>query len=395
LKDVVIAGAVRTPIGTLGGVLSELPARQLGTMVVSEAIRRAGVDAARVDELLLGNVIQAGLGLNVARRVALDAGLVVESTATTVNMACASGLRAVAMAAQAVAAGDASVVVAGGTESMSGTPYLLRRARFGYRMGPGELDDAMLSDGLTCPIEMYHMAITAENVAEEMGIARSEQDLFALESQMRAARAMERGLFQREIAPVEVVRRKGLPLMVDTDEHPRPDMTLEKLSNLKPAFKKDGTVTAGNASGINDGAAAMVVTRLGTAEEMGVRPMARIVDYAWVGVEPRVMGLGPVPAVHRVLEKSGLKLFDIDLIELNEAFAAQSLGVIRKLGMDPSIVNVNGGAIALGHAIGCSGARILVTLLHEMARRQVRYGLATLCIGGGQGAAMVLENLAR
>lgn len=393
--DVVIAGGVRTPIGTLGGVFAEVPAQRLGALAVAEALRRAGVEPGQVEDVLMGNVIQAGLGMNVARQVAIQAGIPVEATATTVNQACASGLRAVAMAAQQVALGDATVVVAGGTESMSGAPYLLRKARFGYRMGHSELVDGMIGDGLTCAVEQCHMGLTAENIAAELGISREEQDEFAAESQTRAARAMELGLFREEILPVDVPQPRGPAVTVDRDEHPRPGTTLQKLATLKAAFKPDGTVTAGNASGINDGAAAMVVMSADTAEKLGVQPQARIVGYAWAGVEPRVMGLGPVPAVRRVLERTGLGLRDIDLIELNEAFAAQSLGVIRRLGLDRSILNVNGGAIALGHPIGASGARILVTLMHEMARRSARFGLATLCVGGGQGIAMVVENLRR
>lgn len=372
-----------------------MPASRLGAAAVAEALRRAGLAPALVDDVLFGNVIQGGQGMNVARQVALEAGLPVESTATTINQACASGLRAVAIAAQQVSLGDSRVVVAGGTESMSMAPYVLHKARFGYRMGNGELIDSMVSDGLTCAIEHYHMGITAENVAAELGITREAQDEFAAESQAKAAAALESGRFAGEIVPVEVPQPKGAPEIVERDEHPRPGTGVEKLAKLKPAFKANGTVTPGNASGVNDGAAAMLVLSATTARELGVKPQARIVGYAWAGVRPRVMGLGPVPAVRKVLEKTGLSLTDIDLIELNEAFAAQSLGVIQQLGLDRSRVNVNGGAIALGHPVGASGARILVTLLHEMARRGSRYGLATLCVGGGQGIAMIVENLER
>jgi acetyl-CoA C-acetyltransferase len=310
-----------------------------------------------------------------------------------VNQVCGSGLRSVALAAQSVALGDARIVVAGGAESMSQAPYILRQARWGYRMGHGELVDSMISEGLTCSIEGCHMGVTAENVAGDLGISREDQDRFAEESQARAARAMEEGRFRDEIVAVEVPQRKGPAVLVEKDEHPRPGTTAEKLAALKPAFAQGGTVTAGNASGINDGAAAMLVMSRAAAEASGVRPMARIVGYAWTGIEPRIMGLGPVPAIRRLLEKTELKLSDFDLIELNEAFAAQSVGVARQLGLDMSIVNVNGGAVALGHPIGASGARILVTLLHEMERRSARLGLASLCMGGGQGIALAVERL--
>ncbi len=330
-EDIVLAGAVRTAVGTMGGVFADVHPARLGAVAAAESLRRAGVEGAWVDELLFGNVIQGGQGMNVARQVAIQAGIPVEATAATINQACASGLRTVAMAAQQVALGDSRIVVAGGTESMSTAPYVLRKARFGYRMGHGELVDSMISDGLTCAIECYHMGITAENVAEEMGITREEQDRFAVESQAKAAEAVEGGRFREEIVPVEVPQARGAALVVERDEHPRPGTSLEKLAKLRPAFKADGTVTAGNASGINDGAAAVVVMSASTAREMGVRPQARVVGYAWAGVAPRVMGLGPVPAVRKALEKTGLKLSDIDLIELNEAFAAQSLAVLKEL----------------------------------------------------------------
>jgi acetyl-CoA C-acetyltransferase len=392
-EDIVLAGAVRTAVGTFGGVFAETPASRLGAVAVAAALKRAGVEAARVDELLFGDVIQGGQGMNPARQVAIEAGLPVESTATTINQACASGLRTIAMAAQQILAGDSRVVVAGGMENMSMAPYILRRARSGYRMGNAELVDSMITDGLTCGIEKYHMGLTAENVAAEMGITREEQDQFAVESQTKAVAAMESGRFKDEIVPVEVPQGKGQLLVVDTDEHPRPGTTLDKLARLKPAFRPDGTVTAGNASGINDGAAAVVVMSASTAKELGVKPQARIVGYAWAGVAPRVMGLGPVPAVRKALEKTGLRLADMDLLELNEAFAAQSLGVLKQLDPDRSKVNVNGGAIALGHPIGASGTRILVTLMYELAKRGGKYGLATLCVGGGQGIAVIVENL--
>ena len=391
--DIVLAGAVRTAIGTFGGVFAEVPPQKLGSIAVAEALKRAGVDPAQVDDVLMGNVIQAGLRMNVARQIAIQAGIPAGSTAATINQACASGLRAVAMAAQQVSLGDSRIVVAGGVESMTRAPFLLSKARHGYRMGNGQLIDGMVEDGLICGIEQYHMGLTAENVAAEMGITREEQDAFAEASQAKAARAMELGLFKEEIVPVEVPQPKGPSVMVDRDEHPRPGTTAARLATLKPAFKADGSVTAGNASGINDGAAALVVMAARTAEQMGVKPQARILGYAWAGVEPRVMGLGPVPAVRRVLEKTGLKLEDIELIELNEAFAAQSIGVLKQLKPDVARVNVNGGAVALGHPVGASGARILVTLMYELARRKAKLGLATLCVGGGQGIAMVVENL--
>jgi acetyl-CoA C-acetyltransferase len=391
--DVVIAGAVRTPVGAFGGSLAEVPAHRLGAAVIAEAIKRTGLRPEQVDDVMMGSVLQAGAGMNVARQAATHAGLPVEVPAVTVNQVCGSGLRAVAMAAQSVALGDARMVVAGGTESMSQAPYILRQARWGYRMGHGEITDSMISEGLTCAIEGCHMGITAENVAMDLEIGREEQDRFAAESQARAARAIEEGRFRDEIVAVEVPQRKGPPVLVEKDEHPRPGTTAEKLAALKPAFAKEGTVTAGNASGINDGAAAMLVLSMAAAEAAGVRPMARVAGYAWTGIEPRVMGLGPVPAIRRLLEKTGLKLADFDLIELNEAFAAQSVGVARQLGLDMSVVNVNGGAVALGHPIGASGARILVTLLHEMERRSARLGLASLCMGGGQGIALAVERL--
>ena len=392
-EEIVLAGATRTPIGTFGGVFAEFHPAKLGAIAIAEALRRAGVDASQVDDVLLGEVIQGGQGMNVARQAAIQAGIPVEATAMTINQVCASGLRAVAMAAQQISMGDSRIVVAGGTESMSTAPYVLRKARFGYRMGNGELVDSMISDSLTCAIERYHMGLTAENVAAEMGISREEQDQFAVESQAKAAAAMESGRFKEEIVPVEVPQGKGQLLLVEKDEHPRPGTTIERLAKLKPAFKPDGTVTAGNSSGLNDGAAAVVVMSASTAKELGVTPQARIVGYAWAGVEPRIMGLGPVPAIKKALEKTGLSLSDIDLIELNEAFAAQSLGVIQQLDLDRSILNVNGGAIALGHPVGASGARILVTLTYEMARRKSKLGLASLCAGGGQGIAMIVESL--
>ncbi len=392
MNEVVIVGAARTPVGTFGGSFAEVPATRLGTIAIAEALKRADVQPDQVDEVLMGIVLSAGLGMNPARQAALAAGIPDSTPATAVNKVCGSGLKTVALAAAAILLGDAEIVVAGGMEGMSSSPYLLPNARYGYRMGHGEIIDHMIKDGLWCALADCHMGNTAENVALEREISRADQDAFAAESQRRAARAWESGAFAEEVVPVEVPQRKGT-LLVDKDEHPRPDTTVEKLAELRPAFAPDGTVTAGNASGINDGAAAVVVMSRSKAEELGVQPLASIRAYASVGVAPRVMGLGPIPATRNVLAKSGLSLDEIDLIEANEAFAAQSVAVGRELGWDWERVNVNGGAIALGHPIGASGTRILVTLLYEMRRRQARRGLATLCIGGGQGIAMVVESV--
>ncbi|MBI1885924.1 MAG: acetyl-CoA C-acetyltransferase [Chloroflexi bacterium] len=388
--EVVIVGAARTPIGTFGGSLSEVPAPTLGAAAIKEALSRANVPPDQVDEVLFGNVLSAGLGMNPARQAAMGAGIPDSVPATMVNKVCGSGLKTVALAAQAIMLGDADVVVAGGMESMSGAPYLLPKARFGYRMGHAELVDSMISDGLWCVFSDCHMGGTAENVAREYEISREDQDAFSVASQKKAAKAWENGAFAEEVVPVEVQQRKGT-VVVDRDEHLRPDTTLDKLAPLRPAFSPDGSVTAGNASGLNDGAAAVVVMSRKKAEETGAKPLASVRAHAAAGVPPRIMGIGPVPAVRNVLAKAGLDLGDIDLIEANEAFAAQSLAVGRELGWDWERVNVNGGAIALGHPIGASGCRILVTLLYEMKRRQAKRGLATLCIGGGQGIAMVVE----
>jgi acetyl-CoA C-acetyltransferase len=390
----VIVAAARTPVGTFGGGLSQVPAVKLGAIATAEAMRRAKVAPEDVDEVLMGNVLAAGLGMNPARQAARLADIPVSVPATTVNKVCGSGLKTVALAAQAVALDEAQVVVAGGMESMSGAPYLLPKARFGYRMGHDALVDSMIQDGLWCVLTDCHMGVTAENVAGDFKISRADQDAFAAASQQKAGRAWEQGLFAEEIVSVEVPQRRGPPVVVDKDEHPRPDTTVEKLEALRPAFKGDGTVTAGNASGINDGAAAVVVMSRRKADAAGVAPLASIRCAASAGVEPRVMGIGPVPATRKALAKAGLELKDIDLIEANEAFAAQSLAVGRELGWDWERVNVNGGAIALGHPIGASGARILTTLLFEMKRRQAQRGLATLCIGGGQGIAMIVEQSA-
>jgi acetyl-CoA C-acetyltransferase len=391
MNEVVIASAVRTPIGTFGGSFADTPATQLGSVALAEAIKRAGLQPDQVEEVIMGNVLSAGLGMNPARQAAIAAGIPDSVPATTVNKVCGSGLKTVALAAQAIMLGDADIVVAGGMEGMSGAPYLLPKARYGYRMGHGEILDHMIRDGLWCALTDCHMGNTAENVALEREISRADQDEFSVQSQQKTAAAWEKGVFKDEIVPVEVKTRKG-PVTVDKDEHFRADTSIDTLSKLRAAFAGDGSVTAGNASGINDGAAAVVVMSRRKAEELGAKPMASVRSYASAGVPPRVMGIGPVPATQKVLARSGLSLDEIDLIEANEAFAAQSLAVGRELGWDWERVNVNGGAIALGHPIGASGTRILVTLLHEMRRRDARRGLATLCIGGGQGIAMVVES---
>jgi acetyl-CoA C-acetyltransferase len=392
VRSAVIASAVRTPIGAFMGALGTVPAPELGAVVVAEAVRRAGVPPGSVDEVLMGNVLQAGVGQNPARQAALRGGIPETVPATTINKVCGSGLKAVALAAQAIRAGDAETIVAGGMESMSLAPHLLPAMRAGRRMGDAEAIDSMIRDGLWCAHCDTHMGVTAENVAAEDGVTREDQDAFALRSQQRAAEALRSRIFADEIVPVSVPRRRGEPVVVDTDEFPRPETTMEALAALRPAFDPAGTVTAGTSSGINDGAAALVVMESEAARAAGAPVLATIRGYASAGVAPRVMGLGPVDAIRSALHRAGLTLADIGLIELNEAFAAQSLAVGRRLGLDPEITNVHGGAIALGHPIGASGARVLTTLLHEMARRRVRYGLASLCIGGGQGIAMVVER---
>jgi len=390
--DVVILSGCRTAIGTFGGAFKDVSAVDLGTIAVREAVRRSGVRPDQVDEVLLGNILQAGLGMNPARQAAIKAGLPDSVPATTVNKVCGSGLQSVMMAAQAIKAGDAEILVAGGTENMTRAPYLLPGARWGERLGNGTVLDHMIHEGLTDAFHDIHMGVTAENLVERYGISRADQDAFAAESQRRAESAIKSGAFKDEIVPVVVPGKKG-ETRVDTDEHPRPGTTAESLARLKPAFKKDGTVTAGNASGLNDGAAALVVAGAERARRLGLTPMARIVAYASAAVDPKVMGIGPVPAVRKALEKASLRSEAIDLFELNEAFAAQSLAVLRELALDAEKVNVLGGAIALGHPIGASGARILVTLIHALRARQRRYGVAALCIGGGQGVAMVVERL--
>jgi acetyl-CoA C-acetyltransferase len=393
MEQAVFLSAVRTPIGSFGGALKDLGAADLGAIVVREAVARAGVDPKEVGEVILGCVLQAGAGMNVARQASLRAGLSVETPAETVNRVCGSGLTAVVHASEALRAGYTDLVVAGGTESMSNAPYIMRGARWGLRMGNGELVDSLLTEGLTCSINGCHMGVTAEEIVTRYGVSRADQDAFAAESQRRAEQAIKEGRFDAEIVPVEIPSKKGDPVRVTRDEYPRAGTTAEKLGALKPAFKKDGSVTAGNASGINDGAAALVVATDDKARALGKKPLARIVSYATVGVDPKIMGMGPVPAVRRALDRAKLKLDDIDLFELNEAFASQSIAVVRELGIDPAKVNVHGGAIALGHPIGASGARILTTLIHMLRARGLRRGVASLCVGGGMGVAMVVEAM--
>ena len=391
MEEAVIVSAARTPVGTVGGIFVEVPATTLGAIVVEEAIRRAGIDADQVEEILMGNVLQAGLGQNPARQAALGANLSTAVPAMTVNKVCGSGLKTVALAAQAIRLGDAECMVAGGMENMSRAPYLMDSGRYGYRLGHGQLVDVIIRDGLWCAFTDCHMGITAENVAKEWEVSRADQDGFAVASQRKAGDAIKAGRFKDEIVPVPVARRKET-VLVDTDEHPRPGTTLDVLSGLRSAFTKDGSVTAGNASGINDGAAAMVVMSASRAKAQGLTPLARIRSYASAGVEPRIMGIGPVPAARKAMDKAGVGVRDVDLFELNEAFAAQSVAVCRELAVPEDRVNVNGGAIALGHPIGASGTRILTTLLYEMARRDVELGIAAMCIGGGQGIAMVIDR---
>ena len=390
LQEAVIVSAVRTAIGTYGGGLAEVPAVKLGEICIRAALERADLKPNQVDEVIMGNVLQAGLGQNPARQAAVTAGLPVEIPALTINKVCGSGLKAVALATQAVKLGDAEIIVAGGMESMSRAAYVMENARFGYRMGDGTLVDSMIRDGLWDAFNQCHMGITAENICSDCQLTREELDEFALHSQQKAIQAIANGVFRSEIVPVEVPGKKG-PTLFDTDQQPR-QTTAEGLAKLRPAFKKEGMVTAGNSSGLNDGGAAVVVMSAKKAQELGLKPMATIRSYASAGVDPRVMGLGPIPSSKRALEKAGLTVSDLDVIEANEAFAAQSVAVGKELGFDPSKLNVNGGAIALGHPIGASGTRVLVTLLYEMLRRNAHYGLATLCIGGGQGVAMIVER---
>ncbi len=391
MREVVIVSAVRTAIGRFMGALSNTPATELGAIVIREAIERAGIKAEQVDEVIMGNVLQAGLGQGPARQAAIQAGIPVEVTSMTINKLCGSGLKAVHLAAQAIQTGDAEIIVAGGMENMSMAPYLLMDARSGFRMGDGKILDSMLVDGLQCSINSYHMGVTAENIAEQFQISREEQDEFAAWSQQKTENAIKTGKFKQEIVPVVIPQRKGQPIIFDTDEFPRSGVTTENLSKLKPAFKQEGTVTAGNASGINDGAAALVLMSREKANEYGIKPMAVIRGNGTAGVDPTIMGIGPVPATKKALKQAGLTIDDMDRIEANEAFAAQSIAVGRELQIPQDKLNVNGGAIALGHPIGASGARILVTLLHEMKHSDSRYGLATLCIGGGQGISTIVE----
>jgi len=393
LGEAVIVSAVRTAIGTFGGTLAQLSAVDLGSRVIAEALRRAGIDGQAVDEVIMGNVLQAGLGQNPARQAGIKSGIPQEVPAMTVNKVCGSGLKTVGLAAQLIMAGEADVIVAGGMENMSMAPYMVDKARWGCRMGNTQFIDSMIKDGLWCAFNDVHMGITAENIAAKYGFSREDQDAFALESQNRAVAAIDDGRFQDEILPVEIPKKKGDPVVFATDEGPRRETSMEKLAKLRPAFKKDGTVTAGNASGINDGAAAFVVMSAEKAQELDLKPMFIVRATASAGVDPAYMGLGPIPSSRKALQKAGLRVQDLDLIEANEAFAAQAMAVVKDLELPVDKVNVNGGAVAIGHPIGASGARILATLLFEMKRRQSKYGLATLCIGGGQGTALVVENI--
>jgi acetyl-CoA C-acetyltransferase len=392
MADAVIVSAVRTPTGSFGGMYASVPVTELGAIAIRAALERAQLEPGQVEEVLMGNVLQAGVGMGPARQAAISAGIPVSVPATTINKLCGSGLKTVALAAQAVRAGDAEIVIAGGMENMSRAPYLAMDNRFGSRMGDATLVDSMLRDGLVDAMEHCHMGVTAENVAQQWKVSREDQDRFAAESQRRAGRALETGVFEAEIVGVEVPQRRGGPVVVTRDESPRPETTEEKLAGLRTAFRKDGTVTAGNATGLNDGAAAVVVMSDHKAAELKLQPIALVRSYASAGVEPRIMGIGPVPAVQGALRKAGIASGDIDLWEVNEAFAAQAVAVGRELEIDRERLNVNGGAIALGHPIGASGARILVTLLHEMRRRKSHLGVASLCIGGGMGIALVAEN---
>ena len=392
MREVVIVSAARTPIGSFGGTLKYVPTLTLGAIAVKEAIKRAGIKPEQVDEVVMGCVLQGALGQNIARQISLDAGVPKEVPALTINKVCGSGLRAISLAAQMIKAGDADIVVAGGAENMSKTAYALPTGRYGARMNNAQIVDMMVNDGLTDAFNNYHMGITAENIAEQWGITREQLDEFAVISQNRAEEAIKAGKFKDEIVPVEIPQKKGEPLVFDTDEFPKFGTTIDKVAKLKPAFKKDGVVTAANASGINDAGAAVVVMSKEKADELGIKPICTIKSYASAGVDPTIMGIGPVPASEKALKKAGLTIKDIDLVEANEAFAAQSLAVRTDLGLDPEKTNVNGGAIAIGHPIGASGTRILITLIYEMMRRDVKTGLATLCIGGGQGTSLVVER---
>lgn len=392
MKEVVIVSAVRTAIGAYGKSLKDVPAVELGAKVIEEAVRRAGINPKEVNEVFFGNVLQAGLGQNPARQAAIKAGLPVEVPALTINKVCGSGLRSISLGAQVIKAGDAEVVVVGGMENMSQSPYILNNSRWGYRMGNGELIDEMLKDGLTDAFNNYHMGITAENVAEQWAVSREEQDSFSLESQLKAEKAIKSGEFKEEIVPITIKTKKG-DVVFDTDEFPRFGNTIEALNKLKPIFKENGTVTAGNASGINDGAAALILMSADKAKELNIKPLAKIISYGSAGLDPSIMGYGAFYATKIALEKANLRSEDIDLIEANEAYASQSIAISKDLNFDKAKVNVNGGAIALGHPIGASGARIVVTLLHAMKKRDAKRGLATLCIGGGMGTTLIVESV--
>lgn len=392
MREVVIVSAARTPIGNFGGCFKDVSSVKLGVAAAEEVLKRANISPDMVDEVIFGNILQTGLGQNVARQISIGAGIPVEVPSMTINKLCGSGLKTVHLAAQEIMLGDADIVLAGGTENMSQAPYFIPNARWGLRMGDAKIVDSMITDGLTDVFNNYHMGITAENLAEKYSITREEQDEFSVRSQNRAEKAIKEGRFKDEIVPVSIPQRKGDPVVIDTDEFPRFGTTMESMAKLKPAFKKDGTVTAGSSSGINDAAAAVLLMSKEKADELEIKPLATIVAYANAGVDPSIMGYGPVPATTKALLKANMKVEDIDLVEANEAFAAQSLSVVKGLGLDPEKTNVNGGAIALGHPIGCSGTRILVTLLHEMIKRDVKTGLATLCIGGGQGTALIVKR---
>ena len=392
LKEVVIVSAVRTPVGSFNGGLANIPAVELGALVLKEAMQRAGITPDQVDEVILGNVLQAGLGQNPTRQAAIKAGIPQEVPSWTLNKLCGSGLKSIVCAAQTIMVGDADIILAGGMESMSLAPYTLPKARTGYRMGNGTIIDTLVQDGLTDVFHNIHMGITAENIAKQYGFSREEQDKYAVSSQNRTEVAIKSGKFEEEIVSVSIPQRKGDPIVVDQDEFPRFGTTYEALTKLRPAFEKDGTVTAGNASGVNDGAAAVVVMSKEKAESLGLTPLATITSWASAGVDPLIMGTGPIPATRKALEKAHLTIADLDVVEANEAFASQTLSVAKELQLDMKKTNINGGAIALGHPLGASGARILVTLLHEMKRQTAHRGLATLCIGGGQGIAMIVER---
>ncbi len=392
MTDVVIVAAGRTAIGKFAGTLAKIPAADLGAHVIRALLARSGIKPEQVSEVILGQVLTAGIGMNGARQASIRAGIPDMVPAMTINMVCGSGLRATHLAAQAIKAGDAQIVIAGGQESMSLAPHVMMDSREGFRMGDAKLIDTMINDGLTDIFNQYHMGVTAENVAKQFGVTRQDQDAFAVASQQKAEAAQKAGRFKDEIIPIEIPQRKGAPLVFDADEYPKHGATLDVLAGLKPAFDKNGTVTAANASGINDGAAAVIMMSADRAKELGLKPLARVRAYASAGVDPKIMGMGPVPASQLCLSKAGWKVSDLDLMEINEAFAAQAVAVNRQMGWDTAKINVNGGAIALGHPIGASGCRILVTLLHEMIRRDARKGLASLCIGGGMGTALAVER---